>query len=72
MRLPVAAGEPARRDRLYELVLSTWHDKAGSKLRWYDFVRAAVEVGYIWRERVAPPVTLEPPREVGSAKESTR
>ncbi len=53
LRLPVAAGEPARRDRLYELVLPTWHDKAGSKLRWHDFVRAAVELGYIWRERVA-------------------
>jgi len=89
LRLPVADGEPARRDRLYELVLPRWHDKPGSKLRWYDFVRAAVSVGYIWRERVAHrqpgrrglgrrrqvpdvPVTIQPPREVGSAKESTR
>jgi dolichyl-phosphate beta-glucosyltransferase len=53
LRLPVAAGEPARRDRLYELVLPAWHDRPGSKLRWYDFVRAMVEVAYIWRERVA-------------------
>lgn len=53
LRLPGAPGEPARRDRLYELVLPAWHDKPGSKLRWYNFVRAAVEVGYIWWERVA-------------------
>jgi glycosyltransferase involved in cell wall biosynthesis len=52
LRLPVAAGEPARRDRLYELVLPAWHDKAGSKLRWHDFARAAVELGHIWRERI--------------------
>ena len=31
----------------------SWHDKPGTKLRWYDFVRAIVEVGYIWRERVS-------------------
>ncbi|HXE79731.1 MAG TPA: glycosyltransferase [Vicinamibacterales bacterium] len=53
LRLPVAPGEPPRRDRLYELVLTRWHDVPGSKLRWYDFVRAVVEVGYIWRERLA-------------------
>jgi glycosyltransferase involved in cell wall biosynthesis len=53
LRLPVAPGEPARRDRLYELVLPAWHDRPGSKLRWYDFARSAVEVGYIWWERVA-------------------
>jgi glycosyltransferase involved in cell wall biosynthesis len=53
LRLPVAPGERARRDRLYELVLPSWHDKPGSRLRWYDFPRAAVELGYIWRERVA-------------------
>ena len=38
LRLPVAPGEPARRDRLYELVVPAWHDRPGSKLRWYDFV----------------------------------
>jgi dolichyl-phosphate beta-glucosyltransferase len=65
LRLPVASGEPARRDRLYELVVSAWHDRPGSKLRWYDFARAAVELGYIWRERVAH-------REVGQAQESRR
>ncbi len=53
LRLPVAAGEPARRDRLYELVLETCDDRPGSKLRWYDFVRAAIDVVGIWRERVA-------------------
>jgi dolichyl-phosphate beta-glucosyltransferase len=53
LRLPVAPGEPPRRDRLYELVLPAWHDKPGSKLRWYDFARAVIDVGYIWRERVA-------------------
>ncbi len=53
LRLPVGQGEPARRDRLYELVLPAWHDRPGSKLRWHDFARAMVELGYIWRERVA-------------------
>lgn len=53
LRLPVAPGEAARRDRLYELVLPAWHDKPGSKLRWYDFARAMVDVGYIWRDRLA-------------------
>jgi glycosyltransferase involved in cell wall biosynthesis len=52
LRLPVLPGEAPRRDRLYELVLPAWHDKPGSKLRWYDFVRAMVEIGYIWRDRV--------------------
>ncbi len=52
LRLPVGQGEPARRDRLYELVLPAWHDRPGSKLRWHDFARAVVELGYIWRERV--------------------
>lgn len=53
LRLPVAPGEPARRDRLYELVLRAWHDRPGSKLRWHDFVGALVDLGYIWRERVS-------------------
>jgi hypothetical protein len=53
LRLPVAPGEPPRRDRLYELVVPAWHDKPGSKLRWYDFARAVVDLGYIWRARVA-------------------
>jgi glycosyltransferase involved in cell wall biosynthesis len=53
LRLPTAPGEPARRDRLYELVLSAWHDKPGSKLRWHDFVRSLIDVAHIWRERVA-------------------
>jgi hypothetical protein len=53
LRLPVLPGEPARRDRIYELVLPEWHDKPGSKLRWYDFARAMADLGYIWRERVS-------------------
>jgi dolichyl-phosphate beta-glucosyltransferase len=53
LRLPVGPGEPTRRDRLYELVLPAWHDRPGSKLRWHDFVRAMIDLQYIWRERVA-------------------
>jgi glycosyltransferase involved in cell wall biosynthesis len=67
LRLPVAPGEPARRDRLYELALSTWHDKPGSKLRWHDIVRAMVELGYIWRERIAN----RPPRSAVKAVAAT-
>jgi len=52
LRLPVAPGEPPRRDRLYELAVPTWHDIPGSKLRWYDFARAAVDLARIWRERI--------------------
>jgi glycosyltransferase involved in cell wall biosynthesis len=60
LRLPVGPGEPARRDRLYELVLPAWHDRPGSKLRWHDFFRAMIDLGYIWRERAAyrPPVPM--------------
>jgi glycosyltransferase involved in cell wall biosynthesis len=50
LRLPVGPGEPARRDRLYELVVPAWHDQPGSKLRWYDFARAIGELGSIWRK----------------------
>jgi glycosyltransferase involved in cell wall biosynthesis len=53
LSLPVAAGTPARRDRLYELVLPSWHDQPGSKLRWHHTVRALADLVYIWRERVA-------------------
>ena len=49
LRLPVAPGAPARRNRLYELVVPAWHDRPGSKLRWLDFVRAMVDLVYIWR-----------------------
>jgi hypothetical protein len=57
LRLPVAAGDPARQARIYELALPSWHDRPGSKLRWYDFARAMAELGYIWRVRraAAPP-----------------
>ena len=53
LRLPAAPGEPSRHDRIYELVLPAWHDRPGSKLRWFDFPRAMVDLGYIWRERLA-------------------
>ena len=53
LRLPAVPGEPSRRDRIYELVLPTWHDRPGSKLQWFDFPRAMVDLGHIWRERVA-------------------
>jgi glycosyltransferase involved in cell wall biosynthesis len=53
LRLPAGPGEPSRRDRTYELVLPAWHDQPGSKLRWWDFPRAMVDLGHIWRERVA-------------------
>ena len=80
LRLPVAPGEPARRDRLYELVLHAWHDKPGSKLRWHDFARAIAELWYIWRERVAhrssadtaSAVIIQPLSKVGLAQEITR
>ena len=68
LRLPVAAGEPARRDRLYELVLPAWHDRPGSKLRWHDFVRAVVELGYIWRERVGHRPPDGPARPAGTSR----
>ena len=70
LRLPVAPGEPARRDRLYELVLPAWHDRPGSKLRWHDFVRAAVELGYIWRERVGQRTPDGPARPAGTSESS--
>jgi glycosyltransferase involved in cell wall biosynthesis len=53
LRLPAAPGEPSRRDRIYELVLPAWHDRPGSKLQWFDFPRALVDLGRIWRERLA-------------------
>ena len=53
LRLPAAPGEPSRRDRIYELVLPAWHDRPGSKLQWFDFPRAMVDLGHIWRERLA-------------------
>ncbi|HEX2344496.1 MAG TPA: glycosyltransferase [Vicinamibacterales bacterium] len=74
LRLPVAPGEPPRRDRLYELVLPAWHDKPGSKLRWHDFARAMVDLWYIWRERVAHGPPPPPRRAVANdiMPESTR
>ena len=53
LRLPAAPGERSRRDRIYELVLPAWHDRPGSKVRWFDFPRAMVDLSHIWRERLA-------------------
>ena len=57
--LPAAPGEPSRRDRIYELVLPAWHDRPGSKLRWFDFPRAIVDLAHIWRERLAHDSTAQ-------------
>jgi dolichyl-phosphate beta-glucosyltransferase len=53
LRLTAGSGESPRRDRLYELVLPAWHDKPGSKLHWHDFVRAMLDLAWIWRDRAA-------------------
>jgi glycosyltransferase involved in cell wall biosynthesis len=66
LRLPVAPGEAPRRDRLYELAVQEWHDRPGSKLRWYDFARAVIDLAYIWRERV----TYRPPERAAAAGSS--
>jgi glycosyltransferase involved in cell wall biosynthesis len=70
LRLPVGPGEPARRDRLYELALPAWHDQPGSKLAWYDFARAIVELGYIWRERLAHEAVTATPARASMVRES--
>jgi glycosyltransferase involved in cell wall biosynthesis len=44
---PAGPGQPARRDRIYELAVATWHHVPGSKLRWTDFLRAVWELAYI-------------------------
>jgi dolichyl-phosphate beta-glucosyltransferase len=67
LQLPVAAGEPARRDRMYELVVPAWHDIAGSKLRSSDFARAAVDLAHIWRERVGRGSLSRPAPAAGGA-----
>jgi len=50
LALPAAPGEPARRDRIYELAVASWHHVPGSKLRWTDFARAVYELVYIHRK----------------------
>jgi glycosyltransferase involved in cell wall biosynthesis len=49
LALPAGPGQPARRDRIYELAVPRWHHVHGSKLRWTDFLRAAYELVYIHR-----------------------
>jgi glycosyltransferase involved in cell wall biosynthesis len=48
---PVAAGEPPRRSRIFEVALRTWHHARGSKLTPWDFVRAFVDLVAIARHR---------------------
>ncbi len=50
LALPVQEGPP-RRSRIYELSLRRWREMPGSKLRWWDFLRAFVEVFGVWRSR---------------------
>jgi len=50
LALPAAPGEPARRDRIYELAVPVWHHVPGSKLHAADFLRAAFELFYIHRK----------------------
>lgn len=51
LALPVRDGGPARRARIYELVLPAWHEMPGSKLRVGDVLRGFVEVFGVWRTR---------------------
>lgn len=51
LRLAVRDGGPPRRARIYELVLSAWHEVGGSKLRGWDFLWSFVEVFGVWRRR---------------------
>lgn len=48
---PAAEGEPARRDRIYEVALRAWHHARGSKLRPWDFLRAFADLVTISRQR---------------------
>jgi len=78
------AGEPARRDRIYELVLPQWEDRPDRSCAGRTS-RAAMDLGYIWRECVAHQPregtatagpahhpTTQPPGKDGLAQESTR
>ena len=53
LALPVEHNAPPRRARIYELAVSAWHHKTGSKLRWTDYVRAVPALCRIWRQRRA-------------------
>jgi glycosyltransferase involved in cell wall biosynthesis len=48
---PAAAGDPPRRARIYELVVSAWHEMPGSRLRWFHYFRATFDLARIWRAR---------------------
>jgi glycosyltransferase involved in cell wall biosynthesis len=50
---PTPGGEPPRSARIYELALSSWHHKPGSKLRWTAYLRALADLVRIWRARRA-------------------
>jgi glycosyltransferase involved in cell wall biosynthesis len=51
LALPAHAGDPPRQSRIYELAVPVWHHRPGSKLRWWDFVRAVIDLAGIWRDR---------------------
>jgi len=62
LALPVRQGDPPRRSRIYELPVPVWHHVGGSKVRWTDYARAAVDLGRIWRERRRLTRHADPPR----------
>ena len=51
LALPVETGGQPRWRRIYELAVPAWRDEPGSKLRWFDFVRAMFDLVSIWRTR---------------------
>ena len=53
LQLRVASDDVPRRDRLYELVLAEWRNRGGSKLRWHDIARAAVDLARLWRAHLS-------------------
>ena len=61
LSLRAGPGEPARRDRVYEVAVPVWHHVPGSKLRWTDFVRAILELAVI-RRRYPPASRASSPR----------
>jgi glycosyltransferase involved in cell wall biosynthesis len=60
LALPAQPGEPPRRSRIYELAVPVWHHAPGSKLRWFDFLRAVVDLIGIRRTRRGAPRVANP------------
>ena len=50
---PTPVGELPRSARIYELALSSWHHRPGSKLRWTAYLRALADLARIWGARRA-------------------